>query len=344
MRTQQEVDMHPTSPVLSLAPLYRRRVFQSSKKVDCHVQVAKELSAHDLYWKGDNVDTILFKATIRKLQVFMLKYGAEVVVRPKLFDGFVLVHMTLSGIAEIESDGQKVCIPQGHTAVIAPRRNLRLWWQAGSEQLILKVPTALFDEIGARSGAGVPAMPSALLLPPHLSGHWNFLIQSLLGVLDLSVQTEEHALWINHFELGAAQFLCSQMVAMPEKNPATAAIVNHQLFDGVSDSGKFKRLDALEQYIQGRLCAPVSLTDMARAAGVSVRSLNALCHQHHGVAPMDLLRNIRLDAVRQRLLSRPAANITEIAFEFGFAHLGRFSAYYRRRFGELPKQTRACQH
>lgn len=336
--------MHPTSPVLSLAPLYRRRVFQSSKKVDCHIQVARELSAHDLYWKGDDVDTILFKATIRKLQIFMLKYGAEVIVRPKLFDGFVLVHMTLSGIAEIESDGQKVCIPQGQTAIIAPRRNLRLWWQAGSEQLILKVPVALFEEIGVRSDAGAPAVPSVLLLPPQLSGHWNLLIQSLLGVLDLPAQTDAHALWINHFELGAAQFLYSQMAATPRKSPATAAVVNHQLSDGVSDSGKLSRLDALERYIHERLCAPVSLTDMARAAGVSVRSLNALCHQHHGVAPMDLLRNVRLDAVRQRLLSQPAANITEIAFEFGFAHLGRFSAYYRRRFGELPKQTRACQH
>lgn len=331
--------MHSQST--SLAPLYRRRVFQSSEKVDCHAQVARELSAHDLYWKGDAVDTVLFKATVRQLQVFMLKYGAEVVVRPKLFEGFVLVHMTLSGIAEIEADGQKVRIPQGRTAIIAPKRNVRLWWQAGSEQLILKVPLALFAEIGACRDRGA-AMPSLLLLQPRLAAHWELLMQSLLGVLELSETGGNQALWIDHFERGAAQFLWSQQAATPaaamlERAPESSDAA-------ACGSGKFNRLEALEQYIQERLCAPLTLADLARAAGVSVRGLNALCHQHHGVAPMDLLRNTRLDAARQRLLAQAEANITDTAFAFGFAHLGRFSAYYRQRFGELPKQTRAARH
>ena len=326
--------MHSQSA--SLAPLYRRRVFQSSEKVDCHVQVARELSAHDLYWKGDAVDTILCKASIRQLQVFMLKYGAEVVVRPRLFEGFVLVHMTLSGIAEIEADGQKVRIPQGRTAIIAPKRNVRLWWQAGSEQLILKVPLALFGEIGA-SHESSAAMPSLLLLPPQLTTHWECLMQSLLGVLELSETGGNHALWIDHFERGAAQFLWSQL-------PATLAGAQQKAPAVACSSSGFNRLEALEKYIHERLCTPLTLADLARAAGVSVRGLNALCHQHHGVAPMDLLRNTRLDAARRRLLAQAQANITDTAFEFGFAHLGRFSAYYRQRFGELPRQTKAAHH
>ncbi|WP_211443174.1 AraC family transcriptional regulator [Collimonas humicola] len=331
--------MHSQSA--SLAPLYRRRVFQSSEKVDCHAQVARELAVHDLYWKGDAVDTVLCKATIMQLQVFMLKYGAEVVVRPRLFEGFVLVHMTLSGIAEIEADGQKVRIPQGRTAIIAPKRNVRLWWQAGSEQLILKVPLALFAEIGACRDSGA-AMPSLLLLQPRLAAHWELLMQSLLGVLELSETGGNQASWIAHFERGAAQFLWSQQAAAPAAAMLDPAAERSGA--AVCGSGKFNRLEALEQYIQERLCAPLTLADLARAAGVSVRGLNALCHQHHGVAPMDLLRNIRLDAARRRLLAQAEANITDTAFEFGFAHLGRFSAYYKQRFGELPKQTRAAQH
>ncbi len=327
--------MHSQSA--SLAPLYRRRVFQSSEKVDCHVQVARELSAHDLHWKGDAVDTILCKASIRQLQVFMLKYGAEVVVRPRLFEGFVLVHMTLSGIAEIEADGQKVRIPQGRTAIIAPKRNVRLWWQAGSEQLILKVPLALFGEIGGCSNSSGAAMPPLLLLQPQLAAHWEYLMQSLLGVLELSETGGKQALWIDHFERGAAQFLWSQQ-------SATLAGAQQETATTTCGASRFNRLEALEKYIHERLCAPLTLADLARAAGVSVRGLNALCHQHRGVAPMDLLRNTRLDAARQRLLAQAEANITDTAFEFGFAHLGRFSAYYRRRFGELPRQTKAGNH
>ena len=325
---------------LSLAPLYRHRVFQSSKKVDCHAQVANELSEHDLFWKGDDVDTVLFKATIRQLQIFVLKYGAEVVVKPRVFDGFALVHMTLSGTAEIEADGQKVCIPQGRTALLAPKRNLRLWWQAGSEQLMLKVPLALFDELRLPGNNSMAGMPSLFLLPQQAVPYWDLLIQSLLRVLTLPSQNDGHAEWINHFERGAAQFLWSQLTNSEIIRPNAAATSAAASADGLVGAGKMQRLDMLEKYIHSRLCAPLALADLASAAGVSVRALNALCHQHHGVAPMDMLRNIRLDAARKRLLTQEGANITETAFAFDFGHLGRFSAYYRERFGELPKQTR----
>ncbi|MFL9925367.1 AraC family transcriptional regulator [Herbaspirillum lusitanum] len=334
--------MQNLSHSLSLAPLYRHRVFQSSRKVDCHAQVANELSEHDLFWKGDDVDTVLFKAAIQQLQIFMLKYGAEVVVRPRLFDGFALVHMTLSGTAEIEADGQKVCIPQGKTALIAPKRNLRLWWQAGSEQLILKVPLALFDELSAQGQAVHPGIPSLFMLPERAVPHWDLLVQSLLRVLALPGEHEGHSAWINHFERGAAQFLLSQLTSTYTAPPTAAGLAANESAENLVGAGKLQRLDMLEKYIKTRLCAPLSLADLANAAGVSVRALNGLCHQHHGVAPMDLLRNIRLDAVRERLLTHPGANITDTAFEFGFGHLGRFSAYYRERFGELPKQTRVA--
>ncbi|NQE49391.1 AraC family transcriptional regulator [Herbaspirillum rubrisubalbicans] len=331
-----------TAHALSLEPLYRRRVFQSTRKVDCHAQVANELSEHDLFWKGDNVDTVLFKAAIQQLQIFMLKYGAEVIVRPRLFNGFALVHMTLSGNAEIESDGQKVCIPQGKTALIAPKRNLRLWWQAGSEQLILKVPLALFEELSTVGQPGAVDVPSLFLLPQQAAPHWDLLIQSLLRVLALPGQGAGQGEWIRHFERSAAQFLLSQLTSTMPSAPACsdAQRAAGQAADSLVGAGKLQRMDMLERYIRSRLCAPLALADLAGAAGVSERALNALCHQQYGVAPMDLLRNIRLDAVRERLLTQPGANVTDTAFEFGFGHLGRFSAYYRERFGELPSQTR----
>ncbi|QDD65973.1 AraC family transcriptional regulator [Herbaspirillum seropedicae] len=331
-----------TVHALSLEPLYRRRVFQSSRKVDCHAQVANELSEHDLFWKGDDVDTVLFKAAIQQLQIFMLKYGAEVIVRPRLFNGFALVHMTLSGSAEIESDGRKVCIPQGHTALIAPKRNLRLWWQAGSEQLILKVPLALFEELRAAGQSTPLELPSVLLLPPQAAPYWDLLIQSLLRVLALPEQGQGQGEWVRHFERSAVQFLLSQLTSTVEPVTSLSGAQRgaSQCADSLVGAGKLQRLDMLERYIRSRLCAPLALADLAGAAGVSVRTLNALCHQQYGVAPMDLLRNIRLDAVRERLLNHPGANVTDTAFEFGFGHLGRFSAYYRERFGELPKQTR----
>jgi transcriptional regulator GlxA family with amidase domain len=61
----------------------------------------------------------------------------------------------------------------------------------------------------------------------------------------------------------------------------------------------------------------------------------------YGVSPMRYLRNHRLQRVRDELLSETAGQVSEIASRWGFAHLGRFAAEYRRRFGECPSVTRA---
>ena len=64
-----------------------------------------------------------------------------------------------------------------------------------------------------------------------------------------------------------------------------------------------------------------------------------LFQEHRDTTPMNALRALRLDAARQRLLDGACANVTEAALAVGFGHLGRFSKYYKERFGELPRQT-----
>ena len=53
------------------------------------------------------------------------------------------------------------------------------------------------------------------------------------------------------------------------------------------------------------------------------------------------IRDRRLSEARKRLLEGgPNVSVAAIAKECGFAHLGRFSAHFRARFGELPTETR----
>jgi transcriptional regulator GlxA family with amidase domain len=82
------------------------------------------------------------------------------------------------------------------------------------------------------------------------------------------------------------------------------------------------------------------VADLARAAGVSVRTVYRASARHLGGPPMTRLRDSRLEHVRRRLLeAAPGETVTSVAMEWGFLHLGRFSSLYRRRFGELPSQT-----
>ena len=81
--------------------------------------------------------------------------------------------------------------------------------------------------------------------------------------------------------------------------------------------------------------------DLASIAGVGVRVLQESFRQHVGVSPLAYLRRLRLDGVHQELSrSDPwQVNVSDVAYRWGFTHLGRFAGAYRARFGESPSQT-----
>lgn len=331
---------------LDLSALQRRPVFTSRARVDSHDLVAREFSDHGLKWCTGAVDTALSKVRVRQLQLFLLQYGAEVEIRPRPFDDFMLVHLSLSGVAEMVSDGVPIRLPAGAAALIAPRRNLHMRWQQGARQLILKVPCPLLRAWAPESLVHDTRFVHPLVPLSAVQGQqWHFLMQSLLHVSQQPVESTAHARWVDHMESNVALFLasCAQALPVPKPGreegrgePAAPQMGLPASHATLSDAG---RLDRLEAYLLSRLSAPVALEDLARAAGVSVRGLNLLCQRHHGISPMALLRNRRLDAVRARLQQQPSPCVTDAALEFGFGHLGRFSSYYRERFGELPSQT-----
>ncbi len=94
-----------------------------------------------------------------------------------------------------------------------------------------------------------------------------------------------------------------------------------------------------EEYIRAHLNEPLSIEMLAEHAGVSVRTLFSGFRNFRGASPMTYLRNLRLDKVRQELTSREHASVTDVAFRWGFSHLGRFAQEYKRRFGESPSAT-----
>jgi AraC-like DNA-binding protein len=90
--------------------------------------------------------------------------------------------------------------------------------------------------------------------------------------------------------------------------------------------------------------AAITVPDVARAVGLSVRQLQAVTMERFGLTPTGLLRGIRLTEARRRLTgahTEMPATVAEAAHRAGFSHLGRFAQLYRRTFGETPHQSLA---
>jgi AraC-like DNA-binding protein len=84
-----------------------------------------------------------------------------------------------------------------------------------------------------------------------------------------------------------------------------------------------------------------TVADLAEVAGVSRRSLQQGFQRYVGMSPMTYLREIRLCCAHDELrYGDPAdVSVTEVAYRYGFLHLGRFAALYRQRYGESPSRT-----
>ena len=83
---------------------------------------------------------------------------------------------------------------------------------------------------------------------------------------------------------------------------------------------------------------PLRIEDICLAAGVSVRTLHRCFKELYDVGPIQYARIRRLNEIRRILRngSPEEVTVTEAAMDYGFGHLGKFSAAYKSMFGELP--------
>jgi len=95
-------------------------------------------------------------------------------------------------------------------------------------------------------------------------------------------------------------------------------------------------------FMEEHLSEPISTADIAEAARLSPRGLQDAFRRMLDRTPTEQLRLLRLEAARSDLLNAdPAdgATVAAIARRWGFAHGPRFSAAYRERYGETPRET-----
>lgn len=98
-------------------------------------------------------------------------------------------------------------------------------------------------------------------------------------------------------------------------------------------------LAPLASWVRARLGEAIRLEDLARAAGTSKSRLHARFQRELGTAPMAWVRELRLQAARDRLLTT-AEPVAAIGVACGFPDQFHFSRAMRARFGAAPLRLR----
>lgn len=95
------------------------------------------------------------------------------------------------------------------------------------------------------------------------------------------------------------------------------------------------------EWIEAHASQKIQLEELARAAGINARSLQAGFREVYGISPVAYILRTRLQRVHHELLTAsPEVTISEIATKWGFTHMSDFAKRYRRMFGRTPSEAR----
>ncbi|WP_188539521.1 helix-turn-helix transcriptional regulator [Kocuria dechangensis] len=95
-------------------------------------------------------------------------------------------------------------------------------------------------------------------------------------------------------------------------------------------------------FIEEHLDADIGVAEIAAAARMSPRGLQAAFRRQKDTTPTAYLRAARLEGAHRDLLAgEPAVGVSveAVAARWGFTHRGRFAAAYRDRYGQSPATT-----
>ncbi len=133
----------------------------------------------------------------------------------------------------------------------------------------------------------------------------------------------------------ALSLLAGTLVASFPNSTMTA---HHPAQAELASSAARRAMAFIEEHCE----EPLTVTDIARAAGIGVRGLQASFARNTGMTPLGYARRVRLERAHAELQSADpddGTTVRGVAARWGFAKPERFAAIYRQRYGRLPSQT-----
>ena len=104
--------------------------------------------------------------------------------------------------------------------------------------------------------------------------------------------------------------------------------------------GPSRAADKAVDFIEAHLAEPMTIGSVAAAAGVGLRTLQSAFRARTGRTPLGYILDRRLENAHLDLLANEGRlPVSQIAYRWGFLHMGEFARRYRERYGEPPSRT-----
>ncbi|RDV43630.1 hypothetical protein DOE76_16990 [Leifsonia sp. ku-ls] len=110
----------------------------------------------------------------------------------------------------------------------------------------------------------------------------------------------------------------------------------------VTPAGQLSRYRRGVRFIEDHASLPITVLDVAEAAGATLAQLEAAFRTHTSMSARGYLQRVRLSAAHADLAasgSGPGTDLAELAARWGFPDVERFSRRYHDAYGEAPGPT-----
>lgn len=331
-------DMTSPMPVAAVAQDARHLLdnfplSRSSSAEEAREQVGRALSPHRLDLRGSRHAFEARHNQIRLNQVSLnvLSYGAEVDIDPGERGDFYLIQLPLQGSARLRCGGQEARVDPGVLSVLHPHARTRMEWSADCSMVMLQIPSSVLR--GRLQRGGEPQFRfTQSRQDPAVAAWWQ-------AVGDMTRNLHAYGQqWLRHPAAYAALegFLLTGLDLLQPDGVTSSDAAR-------AEGSNTRHLQRAVDYIHAHAGESLSLSAIAGAACVSPRTLEAGFRRRYDQSPLAYARGVRLEQARQALHSAAmegrSATVTDVALQHGFIHMGRFSAYYKKRFGCTPSAT-----
>lgn len=310
-----------------------RQFFASRDLSETCSMVARVMKPHELGVAsgGHRVEARMYHAPLGEVSLSRLCYGADVNIDPGPLGDFFLLMMPLSGHAHVECGSDAVDACHDLAGIASPHLPLKMRWSADNEQLMVRIARPFLERmLAAQRGQPVERpIEFRVGFEWRSSAAWQCVMRFLVDCAECGLQPGEHKLMLAHVEELVATTLLAEQPHnyRDEPLPRRSAVLP-------------RHVRRVQEYLRAHAHEPVSAAQLAEVAGCSLRGLYAGFQEFCNVSPMQYLRDLRLDLVRADLVAGGVStNVSGVALRWGFAHLGRFSAEYKAKFGEHPSET-----
>ena len=260
------------------------------------------------------------------LDLCRISYGGSVRVTSPALENIYHLQVLLSGNCLWRGRNREHYLLPGELLLINPDDAVDLTYSQDCEKFILKMPVKLLESVCDEQRWLRPASGIRFLCNHYRLSE----LEGFLGLLAMVCQESEASDPQLRVQEHYTQIVGSKLLSLMKTNVSRECLG--------SPIGSFERI---LDYVESNLKQELSGEDLAERAHMSLRSLYALFERQLGITPLQYIRQRKLERIHNCLSDSncPVRSLTEVALDYGFVHLGRFSKSYLLQFGELPSQT-----